>query len=83
MSKEHLTKEASRSAFWNLFGSVAVSAIRFVSTAILARILMPEDFGLIGMATLVTGVVMLFGNYILTMDLIKIMLIYIFMMVKV
>jgi len=57
-----LTQKASRSAFWNLFGSGSVSAIRFVSTAILARILLPEDFGIVGMAYLVTQVVQLFGN---------------------
>jgi PST family polysaccharide transporter len=34
-----------------------------MSTAILARMLEPKDFGLIGMATLITGIVQLFGNF--------------------
>jgi len=57
-----LTQTASRSVFWSLFGTLGVSALRFVSTAILARILMPEDFGIIGMAMIFTGIVTLFGK---------------------
>jgi O-antigen/teichoic acid export membrane protein len=60
--EESLTKTASRGAFWALTSNIAVSAISFVGTAILARILDPKDFGLLGMAVLVTGIVQLFGN---------------------
>lgn len=61
-AKENLTQQASKGAFWGLSSNLTVSAISFVGTAILARILSPKDFGLLGMAGLVTGVVQLFGN---------------------
>jgi O-antigen/teichoic acid export membrane protein len=58
-----LTQQASRGAFWSLSSNITVSAISFVGTAILAHMLNPKDFGLIGMATVVTGFVGLFGNF--------------------
>ena len=66
-----LTQQASKGALWGLSGNITVSAISFIGTAILARILSPRDFGLIGMATLVTGVVNLFGNLGLNAALIQ------------
>ena len=61
-NSQSLTQQASRGAFWSLASNITVSAISFVGTAVLARMLEPKDFGLIGMAVLVTGVVQLFGN---------------------
>lgn len=46
-----------------LGSNIAVSGVSFVGTAILARLLTPKDFGLLGMATLVTGVIALFGRF--------------------
>jgi len=60
--KENLTQQASKGAFWGLSSNLTVSAISFVGTAILARILSPKDFGILGMAGLITGLVQLFGN---------------------
>jgi len=57
-----LTQQASKGAFWGLSSNLTVSAISFIGTAILARLLSPKDFGLLGMAFLITGVVQLFGN---------------------
>jgi len=57
-----LTQKASKSVFWRMSGNIGVSIVRFVGTAILARILMPEEFGIIGMALLFVGIVKLFGN---------------------
>jgi len=62
MSKESLTFTTSKNAMWTLVSSAGVSGIRFVSTAILARILFPEDFGIVAMAYLMTEVINLFGN---------------------
>ena len=59
---ESLTSWASKGAFWALVSNITVSAVSFVGTAILARMLDPQDFGLLGMAVLVTGIVQLFGN---------------------
>ena len=63
MASESLTQQASRGALWTLGSNIAVSGVSFVGTAILARMLTPKDFGLVGMATLVTGVVALFGKF--------------------
>lgn len=60
--KENLTQQASKGAFWGMASNLIVSAMSFVGTAIMARILSPNDFGLIGMAVLVTGIINLFGN---------------------
>jgi len=62
IEKEHLTAKASKGAFWNILSQTMVSAIRFIVTAVLARILVPAEFGLLGMAALITGIVALFGN---------------------
>lgn len=62
VKKENLAQEASKGALWGLSSNIAVSAISFVGTAILARILSPKDFGLLGMAGVFTGVVQLFGH---------------------
>lgn len=60
--KDNLSHQASKGAFWGMTSNLTVSAISFVGTAIMARILSPADFGLIGMAILVTGIINLFGN---------------------
>ncbi|MDE2222750.1 MAG: MOP flippase family protein [Candidatus Omnitrophica bacterium] len=60
--RQSLAHIASRSVMWNMMGSFGVSGIRFLSTAILARILVPADFGIVGMAYVVTQIVQLFGN---------------------
>lgn len=59
---ESLTARASRGAFWSLASNISVSAVSFAGTVVLARLLDPRDFGLLGMAVLVTGIVQLFGN---------------------
>ena len=41
---------------------VSIRAVGFVSTIILARLLMPEDFGLVALASLFAGFVELFGH---------------------
>ena len=58
-----LTRQATSGAMWSLASNITVSALSFLGTAVLARLLNPHDFGLIGMATLVIGVVQLFGNF--------------------
>jgi len=59
---ESLTAAASKNVFWNMVSSFGVSGIRFTGTAVLARILFPEDFGIIAMAYLITEVIFIFGN---------------------
>jgi O-antigen/teichoic acid export membrane protein len=67
----NLTQQASHGAFWGLLSNGTVSAVSFIGTAIMARILSPRDFGLISMAVLVTGIVNLFGNLALGAGLVQ------------
>lgn len=71
LENDNLTQKASKGAFWGLASNISVSAISFINTAILARILDPRDFGLIGMAVMVTGILYLFGNLYLGAALIQ------------
>ncbi|WP_245509211.1 lipopolysaccharide biosynthesis protein [Bradyrhizobium zhanjiangense] len=57
---DDLKARAVRGGFARLCGQVANLALRIISMAVLARLLDPEDFGLVAMATVVTGVYGLF-----------------------
>ena len=58
-----LKQKASKATFWNLGSSAVNGFLRFTATAVVARILEPKDFGVFGIAMLVQGVVLLFGNF--------------------
>jgi len=58
-----LKQKVSKATFWNLGSSAINGFLRFASTAVVARILSPEDFGVFGLAMIVQGVVLLFGNF--------------------
>jgi len=66
LSTEHLMSDLGRRAARG--GLIAVGAqplrmvLQFIATAIMARLLAPEDFGLVAMATAVTGFVAIFSN---------------------
>jgi O-antigen/teichoic acid export membrane protein len=51
-----------KGAFWMTLSTWLVSSLGIVSTLILARILTPEDFGLIATATIITGFFELFAK---------------------
>ena len=59
---DSLAHKASKSVFWTVFSNMGVSIINFGTTMVMARLLSPTDFGLLGMATLVTGTLGLLGN---------------------
>jgi O-antigen/teichoic acid export membrane protein len=59
---DDLKAKAVRGGFAKLCGQAANFAVRIASVAILARLLDPEDFGLVAMATVVTGVYGLFST---------------------
>jgi len=61
--QSNLSHQASKSVFWVLTGNMGVSALRFVGTMVLARILLPEEFGIVGMSIIYYGIITLFGKF--------------------
>ena len=59
---EDLKGRAVRGGFAKLCGQLADFVLRMLSMVVLARLLTPEDFGLIAMVTVVTGVYQLFST---------------------
>ena len=59
---EHLTRQAGQGALWQILGGGWQTAIRLGASTILARKLDPGDFGLFGMALLVSELIMVFTN---------------------
>lgn len=49
MTNQSLKTKAANGLFWSAIDKIAVQAGQFIIGVILARLLMPEDFGLIGM----------------------------------
>lgn len=45
---------------WTGIGQVVTEAVRMLVSVVLARLLVPEDFGLLSMASVITGLVMIF-----------------------
>ena len=58
-----LKAAAAKSTIWLFSQTFAERFIRLFFTAILARLLTPKDFGLMGTAALVLGLVRRFGNF--------------------
>lgn len=58
-------------AAWMLFARFAERGLGFLSTLILARLLMPEDFGLIAMAMSVSALLTLFSDFSFDLALIR------------
>ena len=52
MAKEGLKEKTISAMLWSSIGKFGTMGISFVSNMVLARLLMPEDFGLIGMLTI-------------------------------
>jgi lipopolysaccharide exporter len=61
----------AKSAAWMVGSRVAVRGIGLISTMILARLLRPEDFGLIALASALVGVVDTLGNFSFDLALIR------------
>lgn len=58
-----LKQKTIRGGFARLIGQAANFVLRLGSLMVLARLLMPADFGLVGMVTAVTGVLTLFRDF--------------------
>lgn len=57
MSSHSPKKNLIRGAAWTVGTRTAVKLLGFVNTIVMARLLMPEDYGLVAMAMLVVGLV--------------------------
>jgi PST family polysaccharide transporter len=57
-----LTKSVFRATQWSAFSQVTRQVSQLVVTVILARLLSPDDFGIIAMASVVTGFVILLSD---------------------
>jgi PST family polysaccharide transporter len=66
-----LTRRTIASLSWTGTGQVAGEVVRFVLVAVLARLLSPRAFGLVGMSTVVTGFALMFSNLGLSEGLIQ------------
>ncbi|MDB4349893.1 lipopolysaccharide biosynthesis protein [Omnitrophica bacterium] len=57
---ENLSKKVKHGIKWQVIANIVSQAIYFVNGIVLARILMPKDFGLYGMAIILSGFVAVF-----------------------
>ncbi len=58
----NLLHRALRSTFWLVNSSLFVRALNFARGIILARLLLPDDFGLFGLASVVVGFTQMFSD---------------------
>lgn len=58
-----LGRVAARGVLWTGFGQVLRQVIQIVSSIVLARLLLPADFGLLGMAIFFVGFAQLFADF--------------------
>ena len=62
-SAQPLGVTAARGVFWTGAGQIARQVIQIVTSVVLARLLVPEDFGLVGMAMVFLAVAQLFVDF--------------------
>lgn len=62
-TSKHITKKSVDGLLWMLTGKAGIATLRVISVSILARLLSPEDFGLVQAATIVTGFLELFSMF--------------------
>lgn len=67
----YIKKQAFNGGIISFITQIALFLISFTTTIILARILNPTDFGLIGMAAFITGLLGLLGDFGLSQALIQ------------
>lgn len=62
MTKESLKNKTVKGVIWNGLGSFSSQGISFVFTIIIARILTPQDYGIVGMLTIFMAICQAFVN---------------------
>jgi O-antigen/teichoic acid export membrane protein len=68
---EHLQKEATRAFIWDLGGLFAKQGVAFIVSIFLARLLLPEEFGLVAMAMVFISISQIFSDFGLASALIQ------------
>lgn len=58
---QELTRSAGRGGLWNVIGSGYQGVLQLGSSMVLARVLFPEDFGIVGAAVLAQGLISRIG----------------------
>ena len=66
-----LGRRMAKGAAWTILMRLSIRSIGLVSTVILARLLVPEDFGLIALATLVLGLLEVVAEFGFNLALIQ------------
>jgi O-antigen/teichoic acid export membrane protein len=66
-----LTKLATKGIMWTGVSQITMQILSFTVTLILARLLLPEDFGLIGMSSIFIGVILTFNELGLSAGLVQ------------
>src|SRR5690554_5791226 len=59
---DNLKGRASKALLWDLFGNYGGQISSFVISIFLARLLSPEDFGLVGMSMVFIGILQIFKD---------------------
>jgi len=59
---ESFAKHTARSGVWFVGFRLAIQALSWCITVLIARVLLPDDYGLMGMASILTGYVSLFSE---------------------
>jgi O-antigen/teichoic acid export membrane protein len=60
---EEIGRTAVRGVFWTGFGQLLRQLIQVIGSVVLARLLVPEDFGLLGMGLFFIGIGQLFADF--------------------
>ena len=53
MNTKALNKKTAKGASWSLVSNVSIQAIQFLGGIVMARLLLPEDFGLVAMVLVI------------------------------
>jgi len=63
VTKPSISKRMAKGAAWTVSMRLALSGLGMLSTIILARLLVPEDFGLVAIATALAAALDIFGEF--------------------
>ncbi len=62
-AKKGLGTTAARGMFWTGGGQILRQMVQLISSVLLARLLVPDDFGMLGMALVIVGIGQIFADF--------------------